>query len=176
MKRSLFALAAAMLPVAVCADGPKEFKTFLSGFQEVPALSTSGRGGFRARIGNDSTTIQYQLRYDGLEGSVTQAHIHLGQRGVNGGVAVWLCSNLPSPPTPAGVQACPDPPAMIEGVVTAADVVGPSGQGLSAGEFEELLTAIRVGRTYANVHSTLFPGGEVRGQLHPGRGPDDDDD
>jgi hypothetical protein len=107
--------------------------------------------------------LHYQLVYDGLEGDVTQAHIHVGQKDVNGGIAAWLCSNLPSPPP--GVQPCPAPPASISGVITATEVVGPAGQGVAAGEFDELVRAIRRGVAYANVHSTKFPGGEVRSQI-----------
>ena len=51
----------------------------------------------------------------------------------------------------------------------AADVVGPAGQGVAAGEFEEVLTALREGVTYANVHSARNPLGEIRGQIR-GRG------
>ena len=52
-----------------------------------------------------------------------------------------------------------------DGTSTAADVVGPAAQGIAAGEFEELVQAIRAQRTYANVHAAAFPGGEIRGQL-----------
>jgi hypothetical protein len=105
------------------------------------------------------------LSYSSLEGTVTQAHIHFGDRDVNGGISVWLCSNLTSPPTPPGVQACPAPPATITGTVSAADVVGPAAQGIDTGQFSELVRQIENGLTYANVHSTRFPGGEVRGQI-----------
>ncbi len=58
--------------------------------------------------------------------------------------------------------------------LTAADVIGPAGQGISPGEFDELLRAMRRGATYANVHSTGFPGGEIRGKIERrGRGRDD---
>jgi hypothetical protein len=53
----------------------------------------------------------------------------------------------------------------VMGTITAAQVVGPAGQGIAAGEFEELVRAIKTGVTYANVHSTKFPGGEIRGQI-----------
>lgn len=99
-------------------------------------------------------------------GSVTQAHIHFGQQDVNGGISVWLCGN-PSTTVnpPAGTQACPPSPATITGTLTAANVVGPAGQGIATGEFAELIKAIRAGKTYANVHSTKFPGGEIRSQI-----------
>ena len=56
----------------------------------------------------------------------------------------------------------------MTGTLTAANVVGPAGQGIAAGEFGELIRAIRAGKTYANVHSTKFPGGEIRRQIEHG--------
>ncbi len=150
------------------AEGPRSFRTDLRGFEEVPALSTTGNGEFRARINRDETEIVYELSYADLEGSVQQAHIHVGQTGVNGGIAVFLCTNLGN--GPAGTQACPPAPATITGTITASSVVGPAGQGIAPGEFDELLRAVRAGAAYVNVHSSLFPGGEIRGQLERGRG------
>ena len=169
MKRiALSALIAAFALVPAQAEH-REFRAVLEGNQEVPLVSTTGGGGFHARLG-DGGAIHYELSYSDLEGEVTQAHIHVGQRGVNGGIAVWLCSNLASPPTPPGVQACPAPPARITGTILPADVVGPTGQGIAAGEFDELVRALRDGNAYANVHSNKFPGGEVRSQLGDRRG------
>ena len=51
----------------------------------------------------------------------------------------------------------------------APNVVGPAGQLIAAGEFEELVKAIHAGVTYANVHSSVLPLGEIRGQIG-GRG------
>jgi hypothetical protein len=166
----------ALLPTAQAQDldkhrghgNSREFRAILVGNNEVPAVSSVANGGFRARLNSSGTALHYQLAYTGLEGDVTQAHIHFGQRDVNGGIAVWLCSNLASPPTPAGVQACPAPPANITGTIMAADVVGPGAQGIDPGEFAELVGALRRGQAYANVHSSRFPGGEVRSQLRRG--------
>ena len=103
-----------------------------------------------------------------LEGTVTQAHIHLGNRGVTGGIAIWLCGTAASP-GPAGTPTCPGPNSgEVTGTVTAAEVVGPAGQGINPGEFEEVLAAMRAGAAYANVHSTKYPPGEVRGQIEKG--------
>jgi hypothetical protein len=149
-------------------QGPRLWRASLEGLQEVPSVSTVATGKFDAEISADETSVDWTLSYEGLEGTVTQAHIHFGDRNVNGGISVWLCSNLASPPTPAGVQPCPAPPATISGTFTSANVTGPSGQGIAPGQLEELIAAIRAGRTYANVHTTLFPGGEARGQITPG--------
>jgi hypothetical protein len=152
-------------------QGFKNIREFLIGYEEVPAVSTVASGEFSARISNDDTQIDYELNYADLEGAVTQAHIHLGQRGVNGGISVWLCGNLgPGVTPPAGTPACPPPPATVTGTLTAANVVGPTGQGIAPGEFAELIRAIRAGKTYANVHSTKFPGGEIRSQIEHGAG------
>jgi hypothetical protein len=152
----------------VFATNLNNWRAALRGLEEVPSVSTVATGRFNAEISEDETTVSWTLSYDGLEGTVTQAHIHVADRDVNGGISVWLCSNLTSPPTPPGVQACPAPPAEISGTFTSADVVGPTAQGITAGQLAELIAMIRQRHTYANVHSTLFPGGEARGQIVPG--------
>jgi hypothetical protein len=136
-------------------------------------VSSTGSGEFRARISRDGTSFEYELTYEDLEGDVTQAHIHLGQTGVNGGISVWLCGTATNP-GPAGTPSCGGPRSgAVSRTVFAADLIGPSGQGIDVGEFEELLKAMRKGVTYANVHSTRNPGGEIRGQI---RTRDRDDD
>lgn len=155
-----------VLAVVTAADasaaGPR-VRAQLDGFEEVPAVSTTGHGSFRATLSRDGSEIEFELRYDDLEGQVAQSHLHLGQRGVNGGIAIFLCSNLGN--GPAGTPTCPPPPAVITGTLTADDVVGPAAQGIAPGELGEVLRAIHHGAVYVNVHSDLFPGGEIRGQL-----------
>ena len=169
---SLVLLAVASIPAE--AQGPRTISTRLRGFEEVPAIATRAGGRFSATIDEEGDEIQYTLRYRLLEGSVTQAHIHFGQEGVNGGIIVFLCSNLGN--GPAGTQACPagssSAEAVVTGTITAADVLAAAAQGVGAGEFFTLERAIRSGIAYVNVHSTLFPGGEIRGQLDL-RGNDD---
>jgi hypothetical protein len=91
----------------------------------------------------------------GISKGLTQSHIHFGARAQTGGISVFFCSNLGN--GPAGTPACPasapeDNP--LTGVSTAANVIGPAGQGIAAGEFAELVAAIRAGVAYVNVHST----------------------
>jgi CHRD domain len=140
----------------------QEFTARLQGFQEVPVpISTPATGSFAATL--RSGLIEYELTYDNLQGDVTQAHIHFGQTGVAGGISAFLCSNADD--APAGVQACPDPGVPVTGTIQRADVIGPAGQGIEPGQFGELARAMRAGITYANVHTTLFPAGEIRGQV-----------
>ena len=153
---------ALLVPVGIVHADSRQFRAVLEGTQEVPAVSTEGEGYFHVRIRPDNA-IHYELGYDDLEGAVTQAHIHIAQKGVNGGIIAFLCSNLGN--GPAGTQPCPAPPARITGVIRAADVIGPAAQGIAPGELDEVIQAFRDGVVYANVHSTLWPGGEIRSQL-----------
>src|SRR5262245_59806782 len=92
----------------------------LRGFDEVPALTTGGGGLFHATLTADE--ISYELSYNSaFRGHVLQAHIHFAQRGVNGGIVVFLCSNLGN--GPAGTQSCPAAPATISGTIHASDVI-----------------------------------------------------
>jgi len=155
-------IAVAMLlgfgPLADAASN-KPFQAELEGFQETPAISTNGSGTFRATLNTAGTQLSYELTYSGLEGGNTLfAHVHIGQVGVAGGVMFFLCGG-------GGKPACPNGSATVTGTVQAADVVGPAGQGISVGEFNEVIRAMRNGVSYANVHTTTYPNGEIRGQI-----------
>jgi len=145
-------------------SGSSNIRVSLTGYEETPvALSTTGEGSFRMSLNTHDDTITYRLSYSALEGTVTQAHVHFGSVAQTGGISFFLCTNLGN--GPAGTQACPAAPATITGTITPADIIGPAGQGITAGQFDEVVAAFRDGRTYVNVHSTLYPGGEIRAQL-----------
>ena len=163
---SLAGLGVLLASGAAAADG--RFKARLSGYQEVPSLSSPGSGHFAAKVGRDGV-IDYTLRYRGLDSGVLFAHIHFAQPGVNGGVIVFLCSNAPAP---VATPACPDTEGTVSGTLTAADVLGPAAQGIAAGEIGELIGAMHAHATYVNVHTNRYLTGELRGQI--GRGSRDD--
>jgi len=170
----LFLAAAAVVSVStvIYAQGFKKISEFLTGYEETPsAVSTTGGGTFNARISNDESQIDWELSYSDLEGAVQQAHIHFGQKGVSGPISVFLCTNLGN--GPAGTQPCPAPPATISGTIVAADVTNLANErGISAGQLDELIRAVRAGTTYVNIHSTRWPGGEVRSQIDGNSGHD----
>lgn len=155
-------------------DRASNFRLRLRGLDEVPVISTTGSGTFRAKINEDETEIAWRLTFRDLEGIVQQSHIHFGPPNNTGGISIFLCSNLGN--GPAGTQACPlTNPATVEGTATAADVIGPLGQGIEAGALDEIIAAIRDGKAYVNVHSTKWPAGEIRQQF-PDHGGDHDHD
>lgn len=146
-------------------QGEGVLQTSLSAFQEVPTRWSPASGDFSASL-NQEGNVDYQLSYSGFTTPVQMAHLHLGTEGVNGGIIVFLCSNMPNPP--ANVPACPQQEGTVNGTLTAASVIGPEDQGIAPGEFEKLLDALLNDAVYANVHTEQFPDGELRGQLGPG--------
>ena len=134
------------------------------------AVSTPASGKFVAKIDEEDEIIHYELSYENLKGAVTQGHIHFGQRHTVGGIVVWLCqtegTRAPPPVDSFDVTPlCPEPEGTVTGTITPAKVLAQTAQGFSAGDFDELVRAIRAGATYANVHSELFTPGEIRGQI-----------
>ena len=164
-------------------NGGDRFSARLSGYNEVhfiaaptPALrgaiSTQASGTFRAVIDDRAETIHYELSFEGLESNVTQAHIHFGQRHTVGAIVVWLCQTAGTP-APAAVNAftpmCGGPRTnTVTGTIVPAQVLTATSQGIDAGEFDEVVRAIRAGAAYANVHSTTFTPGEIRGHIERG--------
>jgi hypothetical protein len=166
-------------------DDGRRLSTELSGYNEVhfvagdaaatppvpPALrgavSTRATGKFRAQVNRDEQIIHYELEYRNLEGDVTQAHIHFGQSSTVGGIVVWLCQTGTNPAPAAVAAVTPVCPAegSVSGTIQPFQVLAQTAQGIAAGEFNELVRALRAGATYANVHSTLFTPGEIRGQI-----------
>jgi hypothetical protein len=150
---------AQQVPPAQVSHANATVRALLNGWQEVPSISTIGEGEFIAHI--EDAAIVYELTYV-VETPAAQAHIHLGQRAANGGVIAFLCGGGDKPP-------CPQVAGTVEGVIDPTDVIGPANQGIEPGNFPELVRALLSGNTYANVHTTRFPGGEIRGQIRDDR-------
>lgn len=125
----------------------------LQGSQEVPPVTTSGTGTFRATA--TTNTLAYTLSASGLSSNVTAAHIHSGARGTNGPIVVNIITAT------TGTNS-----ASRSAVVTQADLVGPM-----AGNMTAFMDALRAGTLYVNVHTVTNPGGEVRGQFPAPPGP-----
>jgi hypothetical protein len=144
--------------------GAKNVSASLTGFQEVPAVSSTGHGTFSAEV--ESDRINYSLTYSGLEAAASVAHIHFGQPSVAGGVVAFLCGGGSAPVCPAS--------GTVTGTIASTNIIGPAEQGIAPGEFAEAVAAIRAGLAYVNVHSAKFPNGEIRGQIDSRHGNHDE--
>lgn len=139
-------LLAATLGGACSSDNDLQyFDAILSPDNEVPARASGASG--VARLTFDGTTVTFIVLASNLA-NYTQGHIHSGAAGVNGPVRVFLYG-LAAPQSIAQGT-------VVEGSFTAANVTGI--------EFSALIEEMRAGTAYVNFHTSLYPGGEVRGQ------------
>jgi hypothetical protein len=171
----------AMWMVRADDDDTVKFTAKLDGFQELGsfttqtgAILTEGKGTLTLILDKKSQQFSFELTYSGLSAPVTVAHIHFGRVHTPGAVMVFFCSNAATPP--AGIPGCPTAPGMVSGVRTAGNVLAIAGQNVTAGDFDALTDALFSNSAYANIHTTKFPAGEIRGQIHmEGRRRDEDD-
>jgi len=142
MTVGLGVLAALVLATAALATAKKEtysFKAALTGAQEVPkSTAPAGAGGaFTAKSVESGKTVTFtwKLTFHGLSGKAIAAHVHLGKKGVAGGVAVSLCGPCTS---------------------------GQTGKTTITSKVED---ALETGKAYVNVHTAKNQNGEIRGQV-----------
>jgi len=142
----------------------------MGGLGEVPPNNSKGAADFHGTISSDGTTITYTLKWSGLTTLPLFSHIHFGPTKVTGGIMVFLCGG-------GGKPACTQATSgMASGTITAADIVGPAVQGIPPapnGNFADVIRAIRTHNAYANLHTVMFGGGEVRGPVEA-HGEDDE--
>jgi hypothetical protein len=167
-------LAVAALVVFLFPVHAQEYSAKFSGFQEVGGLGagetgailSEGQAELKLSLDKTARTLIYSLTYSGLT-NVLQSHIHFGQTHVAGGIMVFFCSNLGN--GPMGTPLCADDTggsATVTGTIVAVDVVGPTGQNVSAGDFDAIIAALESDTAYGNIHTKQFPAGEIRGQIH----------
>jgi hypothetical protein len=149
-------LDAAQLTAPVFAVRGDHFRTHATGGEEVPANNSRAQGQALFRLSDDGLTLSYKLIVANIQ-NVTQSHIHLAPAGTNGGIVVWLYPSAP----PAQLIPGRTQGVLAEGEITSNDLVN----ALAGRDLEALLTEIRAGNAYVNVHTSQFPPGEIRGQL-----------
>ncbi len=130
---------------------PKYFDAKLTGKDEVPSKDTKATGIAGLNV-IDNKTINYSVNVTNIQ-KVTGAHIHQGKAGVNGPVVVTLYnSTTPSP--------------MTNGILSKGDITSTKFEGPLAGkQVSDLISMIKSGDAYVNVHTEVNPKGEIRGQL-----------
>jgi len=151
----------------------RSIRELLTGVQEVPVVSTTGSGTFRAEISRDGDEIEYSLSFKRLEGDVRMSHIHIAPAQNTGPIVLWLCQTAANP-APAGTNppqcfnalASESPRTnTVTGVIRASDVIPQPTNGIGPNELAEVLALIRAGKSYVNVHSAMSPAGEIRSQI-----------
>jgi len=133
----------------------------LLGANETPPHITPATGFAQITYNSNTNTILFQVTFNELSAPATAGHIHVGPPGVAGPII------LPFAGVPAAISGT------FSGTVTAADLLPSPPNGINT--FADAINAIEAGNTYVNVHNSIFPGGEIRGQLQivpePGSAP-----
>ena len=111
------------------------------------------------------SNITFSISFSDLSSTLSVAHIHFAPSQVAGGVMIFLCGGGGQPDCPAATSGT------ITGTITAANVTGPTTQGIDIGDLDSALEAVRAGLGYVNMHTVNFGGGEIRGQIKRGNGP-----
>jgi hypothetical protein len=124
----------------------------LTGGQDVPPVNTDAFGSASFVFNDDFTRLRFKLVVNDLD-EFTVSHIHLGMRGQNGPVVIFLFG-----PVTRGISVNT---GVVTGTITEDDLVGPL-QGMSLFELAKQMNA---GNTYVNAHTERYPDGEIRGQI-----------
>ena len=157
---AIAALAAFVLTAPAAHSQTEDFFAKLIGSREVPPVNTAGTADFQ--MTNQNGNITFSLNFSGLSSSLTLAHLHFAPTKVSGGVMIFLCGGGGQPDCPAVTEGT------ITGTITAANVTGPTTQGIDVGDLDSALEAVRAQLSYVNMHTTNFASGEIRGQVRRG--------
>ncbi len=146
----IVALGIASMPITsklVYAAPPVLYHAKLSGKNEVPPTNSNAIG--VAKFAPLTKSIKFTINATGLTG-VTGAHIHLGKEGQNGPIVVKLINSTVNTNN-----------VFKKGIITAKMLEGP----LKGKTVSDLLSAMKKGNTYVNIHTGKHPTGEIRGEV-----------
>jgi hypothetical protein len=168
MRQRVFTLVLATLAATAvaCSDDDKEvlapvnttvtFTASLSGANEVPANASTATGTFTATLDTATYAFTYDITFTGLSGTVNNGHIHgPAAAGVNSGTTINF-NTLAGATFSFGLSA---------GTAHGSTTLNAGNQITATVNGDSLRKLMLAGLTYANIHTTAFPGGEIRGQI-----------
>jgi CHRD domain len=133
---SALAISASILCASPALADMVKMKATLDGAQQNPPVTTKGKGTADLRFDTATKKLNWTVRYSGLSGPATAAHIHgPAAVGENAGIVVPFKGKLKSP---------------IKGSATLTDAQA---------------TDLMAGKYYVNVHTAANKDGEIRGQI-----------
>jgi hypothetical protein len=175
MTSRLFTIAAlaAIVGAAACSENyavisnaaptKTNFTTNLSGANEVPAVTTNATG-WANWVLEDPNTIQYDIYVAGID-SITMAHFHANVAGQNGPIMAWFVPTEAARAPGTGNISVPS----TGGILRQNRVSRATLAMVAPYTWDSLVTRMQAGSTYLNIHTRRFGGGELRGQVGPGR-------
>lgn len=162
------------LPLFLCLAAPVSqaqlfsFSAFLDGISEAPPNASIAVGVANVAYDQGAHTLQIDVTFSGLTGTVMAAHIHapttVGFTGT-AGVAVipGTLTGFPTLVTSGTYSQLFD----LTAPSTYTSTFLTSGGGTTTGAENLLFASMNEGKAYLNIHTTTFGGGEIRGFLAP---------
>ena len=149
--------------ISATAPTKTNFTTTLSGANEVPAVTTSATG-WANWVLEDPNTLQYDIYVAGID-SITMAHFHANVAGQNGPIMAWFFPTEAARAPGTGNISVPSTGGILrQNRVTRASLLM-----VAPFTWDSVITRMRAGSTYLNIHTRRNGGGELRGQVGPGR-------
>jgi hypothetical protein len=166
MQHRSFALVfiAAVVAIAACGESTKPtpvskivtFKATLNGASEIPANASAGTGTFTATLDTSTNVFTYDLTFTGLSANVSNGHIHGPALATASSGTTINFNTLAGATFSFGLQA---------GTGRGTATLTAANQITAAMNGDSLKKLLFAGLTYANIHTTALPGGEIRGQI-----------
>jgi len=139
---------------SVTANGKRTFTAHLK--EEAPGVETQAVGQSIFRVSKDGESVYFKIIVANLD-NITMAHIHWKPGGGDAPPVVWLIPEGPPPTLLPGTTNG----ILVEGTFTADHFVG----NLAGMSVSDLVEIFRAGEAYVNVHTSKYPGGEIRGDI-----------
>ena len=147
---------------AFAQGGREKFVADLSVSQVVPPIDSKATGSAEFEPTTNDTSISYTVNVTAIN-AVEGAHIHIGEVGQNGPIVVTLFE----PDTPTG---------QISGFLSKGNITSDKLEGPMVGkQLSNLINVMKNEGAYVNVHTQQNPDGEIRGQIEPPPGEEEEE-
>jgi Cu/Zn superoxide dismutase len=141
------ALVALAAFVGTASGGGRQLSTSMSGSQENPPNNSPATGTTAVRLNHGQGSVCYDMTVSNLTANPSMAHIHKAPAGQNGGIVIHLF----------GTGGAPAPTS------TSFTITNFCQTGIDKALIKDIIQ--NPDQYYVNVHTSTFPGGEIRGQL-----------
>jgi hypothetical protein len=155
MRRVVLTAAVAVFVMAMATRADAEiirFTAALSGGQEVPIVLSGAFGNATVTLDTATQTVSWNIDIWNLPSGINNAHFHVGSPGISGPTVV----NIPFPATASNEFN-------LTGSATSATAGLRPDQGIRS--WEDFVQSLVGGQIYINIHTQVFGGGEIRGQV-----------
>jgi hypothetical protein len=163
---ALILMAALMLPVPTAHAIPMTFAATLTGAAEIPPTGSPGTGHTTVILDPTANSLRVEVMFSGLTAGTTASHIHCCVPQGAAGNLIVATTTPTFPGFPLGVMSGTYDQTFDLTLASSYNPAFVTAESNSVPQAEAaLIAAIEAGTAYLNIHTTAFPGGEIRGIL-----------